>query len=131
MSNSYRFNTRAIHSGQRFGSCPYHRRSSASYSTSPLRPPSSDGLSVTWRSSLSGVVAPWNGDGWTIAISAAQARRLVLALQGLADPPRRPLSDEDFRELEARLKARAVEVMRRLDRGAGVDQTGSLARTTR
>ena len=41
------------------------------------------------------------------------------------------LSDEDFRELEARLKARAVEVMRRIDRGAGVDQTGSLARTTR
>jgi uncharacterized protein len=39
----------------------------------------------------------------TIAISAAQARRLVLALQGLADPPRRPLSDEGVVELVERL----------------------------
>jgi uncharacterized protein len=38
-----------------------------------------------------------------LQIAAEQARRLVLALQGLADPPRRPLSAEGLADLVERL----------------------------
>jgi len=38
----------------------------------------------------------------TLVIAAAQARRLVLSLQGLAAPPRRPLSADGLVELMAR-----------------------------
>jgi uncharacterized protein YcaQ len=39
----------------------------------------------------------------TLTISASEARRLVLALQGLADPPRRKLTAEGLLELVERL----------------------------
>jgi uncharacterized protein YcaQ len=38
-----------------------------------------------------------------LQIAAEQARRLVLALQGLADPPRRPLTGDDVADLVERL----------------------------
>jgi hypothetical protein len=41
------------------------------------------------------------------------------------------LSEEDYRALEARLKARAVDVMREIEAREGPAQTGSLVRTTR